>query len=126
MAFGAMNSVVKSAFFGVPFDEHIFGALELVGRDFEASAAVFFTCEPEFFKAEFVMNFGGYSGLSQALVNRLRLGTVLKERNRCPIHRVTSSSAAENQGGEDPKLLAAKERKNTERQSRNQEEVNHG
>jgi hypothetical protein len=93
-----MKGVAKSAFVRVPVNEHLFGALELAGRDFEAQTAVQFGDEPEFFEPEFVMDFGGYSCLSQATLNRLRLGTIIKKRNGYPVHITTSSSAAENQG----------------------------
>ena len=80
-AFGTVDGVAESAFIGVPFYEHLFGPLELAGGDFETDAAVFFAGEPEFFESEFVVNFGRDSCLRQALLNGLRLGTIVKVGN---------------------------------------------
>ena len=98
-AFRTMNGVAQSAFFGVPFDEEIFGALELSSGDFEPCAAFMFAGEPEFFEPEFVVNFGGYSRFCQATLNGFRLGPVMEEGNGYPIHVTTSSSVLEKQGG---------------------------
>lgn len=81
----------------VPPGEHIFRALEEVGRHFQANAAIFFAGEPQFFEPKFVVNFSGNSRLSQALLNSLGFGTVMKKGNGYPIHIITSPSVLEKQ-----------------------------
>jgi hypothetical protein len=50
------------------------------------------------------VNFSRNSGLRQAFPERLGLGTVIKQSNGHPIHKITSSPPAGSARGETPKV----------------------
>lgn len=93
VAFGAANRITKRSFRGIPGKQKLFGAAELVRRDFHVHARSLFRDKPELLQPKFPVNLRSNPSLDQALLQQFGLGVGIEENNGNHIHVLTAQGS---------------------------------